>query len=186
MQDEGRAREGRGHPRRAVWAVLGRARGADALVLALVLPQLGGSSLARWLGKEGLPRGGSRPELGSSRRTPFAVSSLYRPHRGKLRGSQFGVKFGFLRPRMMCRKPASPFPPPSLARSHLGFPGSAFFCAALGPLPNCLRQRLAYTLVFRKYQLKGAWVAQSVKCPTNFTPGHHLAVREFEPHVGLC
>ena len=29
----------------------------------------------------------------------------------------------------------------------------------------------------------GTWVAQSVKRPTS---GHDLAVREFEPHVGLC
>ena len=30
-------------------------------------------------------------------------------------------------------------------------------------------------------------VAQSVECPTlDFSSGHDLVVREFEPHVGLC
>ena len=33
---------------------------------------------------------------------------------------------------------------------------------------------------------KGAWVAQSVKCPTlDFSSGHNLMVHEFEPHVGF-
>ena len=31
----------------------------------------------------------------------------------------------------------------------------------------------------------GAWVAQSVERP-DFGSGHDLAVREFEPRVGLC
>ena len=42
---------------------------------------------------------------------------------------------------------------------------------------------------FRRCNIKdcidrGAWVAQSVKRPTG--SGHDLAVREFEPRIGLC
>ena len=36
-------------------------------------------------------------------------------------------------------------------------------------------------------EVRGAWVAQSVKCLTlDFGSGRDLAVREFEPHVGIC
>ena len=34
---------------------------------------------------------------------------------------------------------------------------------------------------------RGAWVAQSVKCPTlDFGSSHDLTVHEIKPHVGLC
>ena len=34
---------------------------------------------------------------------------------------------------------------------------------------------------------RGAWVAQSVKCPTlDLGSGHDLTVREFKPHIRLC
>ena len=37
------------------------------------------------------------------------------------------------------------------------------------------------------YCLGGACVARSVKHPTlDFSSGHDLIVREFEPHIGLC
>ena len=33
----------------------------------------------------------------------------------------------------------------------------------------------------------GAWVAQSAECPTlDFSSGHDLTIRGFEPRVGLC
>ena len=33
----------------------------------------------------------------------------------------------------------------------------------------------------------GAWIAQLVRHPTiDFSSGHELTVREFQPHVGLC
>ena len=41
--------------------------------------------------------------------------------------------------------------------------------------------------LFKKFLLWGALVAQSVKRPTlDFSSGHDLMVREFEPPVGLC
>ena len=33
---------------------------------------------------------------------------------------------------------------------------------------------------------KGAWVAQSIKCPTFDFSGHDFMVHEFEPHIRLC
>ena len=46
----------------------------------------------------------------------------------------------------------------------------------------CITYTLVGILIYR-----GAWVAHSVKCPTlDFSSGHDLTVREFEPHVGLC
>ena len=39
---------------------------------------------------------------------------------------------------------------------------------------------------WHKNEVRGAWVAQSVKRPTlDFGSGHDLVVHEFEPHVGL-
>ena len=36
-------------------------------------------------------------------------------------------------------------------------------------------------------RMRGAWVAQSVKCPTlDLGSGHDLMVSEFEPRTGLC
>ena len=38
----------------------------------------------------------------------------------------------------------------------------------------------------KKKTSQGTWVAQSVECPTlDFGSGHDLAVREFEPLIGL-
>ena len=37
---------------------------------------------------------------------------------------------------------------------------------------------------FKNYNNRGAWVAQSVGHPTGSV--YDLAVREFEPHIGLC
>ena len=39
----------------------------------------------------------------------------------------------------------------------------------------------------KKNLARGAWVPQSVKCPTlDFSSGPNLTVREFKPCVGLC
>ena len=39
--------------------------------------------------------------------------------------------------------------------------------------------------IYLKICDEGAWVVQSVKCPTlGFSSGHDLTVREFKPHVG--
>ena len=42
-------------------------------------------------------------------------------------------------------------------------------------------------IIFKnKYHLGGAWVAQSVKCPTlDFGSGHDLMVDGIEPRIGL-
>ena len=41
-------------------------------------------------------------------------------------------------------------------------------------------------LLCQKINLRGPWVAQSVKCPTiDFGSGHDLTVHEFEHHTGL-
>ena len=53
-------------------------------------------------------------------------------------------------------------------------------------IPQIMQNRsVAFPVGNLKDTLRGAWVAQLVKCPT-LASGHDLAVREFEPHVGLC
>ena len=40
---------------------------------------------------------------------------------------------------------------------------------------------------FKRHYTWGAWVAQSVKCPTlDFGSGHDLTVHEFQPCIRLC
>ena len=44
-----------------------------------------------------------------------------------------------------------------------------------------------FAALLRKFSSRGACVAQLVSHPTlDFGSGHHLTVREFEPHIGLC
>ena len=41
--------------------------------------------------------------------------------------------------------------------------------------------------MMKKYSMRGAWVAQLVKCPTlGFSSGHDLSVHGLEPCIGLC
>ena len=59
-------------------------------------------------------------------------------------------------------------------------PGACFrFCVSLSLCPSP-----AHTLSLSQKKHWGAWVAQSVK-HLDFSSGHDLTVREFEPHVGL-
>ena len=48
-------------------------------------------------------------------------------------------------------------------------------------------QQITFINVIKNVNLRGAWVAQLVKCLTlDFSSGHDLTVCETEPHVGLC
>ena len=61
---------------------------------------------------------------------------------------------------------------------------TAFSLMSLTSTAPALAQRPDFFLnkIFR-----GAWVAQSVKCPTlDLGSGHDLTVREFKPHIRLC
>ena len=40
--------------------------------------------------------------------------------------------------------------------------------------------------VLCRIYLGGAWVAQSVKCPSDFRSSHDLLVHKFKFHIGLC
>ena len=54
---------------------------------------------------------------------------------------------------------------------------------------GCVRfNSLRTVLILRdRKSPRGTWVVQLAKCPTlDFSSGHDLTVREFEPRVGLC
>ena len=48
-------------------------------------------------------------------------------------------------------------------------------------------QQITFINVIKNVNLRGAGVAQLVKCLTlDFSSGHDLTVCEMEPHIGLC